>query len=60
MFNFSGAVGILVMGAVGGWAFDHFGPVSPFIIVGVLNGLVGVAALVSPARGSVKPAAGTL
>lgn len=60
MFNFSGAVGILVMGAVGGWAFDHFGPVSPFIIVGVLNGLVGVAALVSPARGAVKPAAGTL
>jgi len=45
MFNFCGAVGILVIGAVGGWAFDHFGPASPFIIVGVLNGLVGVVAL---------------
>ena len=53
MFNFCGALGILVIGAVGGWAFDHYGPASPFIIVGVLNGLVGLAALSSG-----KPAAG--
>jgi MFS family permease len=54
MFNFSGAVGILIIGAVGGWAFDRFGPASPFIIVGVLNGLVGLLALLPG-----KPAAGT-
>jgi len=48
MFNFSGAVGILIIGAIGGWAFDHYGPASPFIIVGVLNGLVAFAALTSP------------
>jgi MFS family permease len=47
MFNFSGAVGILVIGAVGGWAFDRFGPASPFLIVGVLNGLVAGMALAS-------------
>ncbi len=45
LFNFCGAVGILILGAVGGWAFDHFGPASPFIIVGVLNGLVALAAV---------------
>jgi MFS family permease len=58
MFNFSGAVGILAMGAAGGWAFDHFGPVSPFIIMGVLNGLVGIAALTSLARVSEQPTVG--
>jgi MFS family permease len=45
MFNFCGAIGILIIGAVGGWAFDHVGPAAPFLIVGVLNGIVGVAAL---------------
>ncbi len=45
LFNFSGAVGILILGALGGWAFDHFGPASPFIIVGALNGLVALAAI---------------
>ena len=44
-FNFSCAVGILIIGAVDGWAFDRFGPVTPFLIVGVLNAIVAVAAL---------------
>jgi MFS family permease len=47
MFNFCGAVGILVIGAAGGWAFDHVGPAAPFLIVGVLNGAVALAALAS-------------
>jgi MFS family permease len=50
MFNFCGAVGILIIGAVGGWAFDHVGPAAPFLIVGVLNGLVGVAAFAGQAK----------
>lgn len=45
LFNFSGAVGILVLGAVAGWAFDAVGPAAPFVLVGVLNGLVALAAL---------------
>jgi MFS family permease len=45
LFNFAGAVGILVLSALGGWAFDHWGPASPFLIVGALNGLVALAAI---------------
>lgn len=45
LFNFSGAVGILVLGAAAGWAFDAIGPAAPFVLVGILNGLVALAAL---------------
>jgi MFS family permease len=43
-FNFCGAVGILVLTALGGWLFDHVGPWAPFMIVGILNGIVGLLA----------------
>lgn len=42
LFNFSGAVGILVLTGVGGWMFDHVGPWSPFFLVGVLNGAIAL------------------
>jgi MFS family permease len=41
-FNFSGAVGILVLTLLGGWLFDRFGPWAPFFLVGVLNGTVAL------------------
>jgi MFS family permease len=44
-FNFSGAVGILVLTTLGGWLFDHVGAYAPFFVVGILNGLVALAAL---------------
>jgi MFS family permease len=44
-FNFCGAVGILILSIIGGWMFDHIGPWAPFMLVGILNGCVGVAAL---------------
>ncbi len=44
LFNFAGAVGILIIGAVGGWAFDHLGPWGPFVIVGGLNAIVALSA----------------
>jgi MFS family permease len=47
MFNFCGAVGILIIGAIGGWAFDYYGPAAPFLIVGVLNAMVALAALLT-------------
>lgn len=43
-FNFCGAVGILVLTALGGWLFDHVGPWAPFMVVGILNGVVGLLA----------------
>lgn len=49
-FNFCGAIGILVTSKLGGWLFDHVGPSSPFIMIGVLNLAVLVAAIVVRAR----------
>jgi MFS family permease len=54
MFNFCGAVGILVIGAAGGWAFDHVGPAAPFLIVGVLNAAVALAAFLSAGPAPVR------
>jgi MFS family permease len=49
-FNFCGAIGILVTSKLGGYLFDHVGPASPFIMIGVLNLLVLVASLVVRSR----------
>jgi MFS family permease len=40
LFGVSGAVGILIGTAGGGWLFATFGPSTPFVLFGVLNGLV--------------------
>ena len=45
VFNFCGAVGILILSVIGGWMFDHVGPWAPFFLVGLLNGLVGLGAV---------------
>ena len=50
-FNFCGAVGILVLTALGGWLFDHVGPWAPFMVVGILNGVVGLLAFFAHRRG---------
>jgi MFS family permease len=43
--SFCGALGILAISAVGGWLFDRVGPGSPFVLIGVANGLVLVWAV---------------
>jgi len=45
LFGVSGAVGILIGTAGGGWLFAHFGPSTPFVLFGVLNGLVFIWSL---------------
>jgi predicted MFS family arabinose efflux permease len=40
LFNFFGAVGILILTGVGGWLFDNVGPWAPFFLVGILNGVI--------------------
>ena len=40
LFGVSGAVGILIGTAGGGWLFAKFGPSTPFVLFGVLNSLV--------------------
>ncbi len=45
VFNSCGAVGILVASVIGGRLFDTVGPSAPFVLVGVFNGLVLLAAI---------------
>lgn len=44
LFNFSGALGILVLTGIGGVLFDQVGPWAPFFLVGLLNGAVALLA----------------
>ncbi len=50
MFNLSGAIGIMFSGLLGGTLFDAVAPNAPFVMIGALNLLVVVAALVVRAR----------
>lgn len=45
-FNICGAMGILLSTGVGGRLFDAVGPAAPFAMIGVLNGLIALAAIV--------------
>jgi MFS family permease len=46
VFNSSGAIGILIASVIGGRLFDSVSPAAPFILVGVFNGMVLLAAIV--------------
>jgi MFS family permease len=45
LFGVSGAVGILIATAGGGWLFATFGPSTPFVLFGVLNTCVFIWSL---------------
>ena len=45
MFTLSGAIGILFTTKFGGWVFDAWMPGAPFVVTGILNGVVMLAAL---------------
>lgn len=44
-FNVFGAIGILLATKIGGWLFDTWMPGAPFIVTGLANGVVLIAAL---------------
>ena len=46
VFNFAGAIGILFSTKIGGVIFDSIDPAAPFLMIGILNGLLFVAAIV--------------
>jgi MFS family permease len=46
MFNTSGAIGILIASWFGGMLFDQVSPAAPFVLVGILNGVVAILALI--------------
>jgi len=45
VFNSCGAIGILVASSIGGRLFDSIGPSAPFVLVGIFNGMVFLAAI---------------
>ena len=45
LFGVSGAVGILIGTAGGGWLFANIGPTAPFVLFGLLNAFVFVWSL---------------
>jgi len=55
MFNLCGAIGILITSKGGGWLFDHVGPASPFVMIGTLNLLVLIAAILVRSRSPGAP-----
>lgn len=56
-FNVAGAIGILVITLAGGHLFDRVDPRAPFVVVGVINVLLGLASLYVRLRQGAKPAA---
>lgn len=42
LFNFCGALGILMLTGIGGWLFDYVAPWAPFFLVGILNGVIAL------------------
>jgi MFS family permease len=45
LFSLFGAVGIMVVGIVGGWLFDNWRPVGPFLYMAGSNALMVLAAV---------------
>ncbi|MCP4925548.1 MAG: MFS transporter [Gammaproteobacteria bacterium] len=45
VFNSCGAIGILIASGIGGRLFDSVGPSAPFILVGIFNAIVLLAAI---------------
>jgi len=46
MFSFFGAAGVMFITSVGGRIFDAIGPAAPFVLIGSINALLFVAAIV--------------
>lgn len=62
-FNISGAIGILIIAAIGGRLFDAMSPKAPFIIVGSINALLtlySIAVRIQASKSSEASAAGSV
>lgn len=54
-FNFSGAVGILLIVLAGGPLFDHLDPRAPFVLVGIVNVVLFFASVAVRLRTGAEP-----
>jgi MFS family permease len=55
-FNVAGAIGILIITAIGGRLFDGVAPYAPFVLVGAVNVLLLVLCVAVRLNGPAKPA----
>ncbi len=46
MFNVIGAIGILISTSIGGRLFDAVAPSAPFVMIGIINSIICVAAII--------------
>ncbi len=46
MFNVVGAIGIILSSIIGGRLFDAIAPWAPFVMIGIVNGLIALAGVV--------------
>ena len=58
VYSLSGAFGIMLVALVGGWLFDHWKPVGPFLLMAGANGLMFTLAIITliVTRGQTTPA----
>ena len=54
-FNVAGAIGILLITLVGGHLFDRIDPRAPFVLVGIVNILLGIASVYVRVRYPLRP-----
>lgn len=54
-FNVAGAIGILLITLAGGHLFDRIDPRAPFVLVGIVNILLGIASVYVRVRYPVSP-----
>lgn len=47
IFSFCGAVGIMLVAVIGGWLFDHWRPVGPFLLMAGANSVMFTLALLT-------------
>ena len=55
LYNFFGQLGLLTMTLISGYLYDTFGPSSPFVVIGVLDGLLSLVTFTLCFHGSLNP-----
>ena len=54
LYNFFGQLGVLLMTLVTGYLYDTWGPASPFLIIGCLDGLLALFTIVLCCMGKIQ------
>jgi len=55
LYNFFGQLGVLIITLFSGYLYDIWGPSSPFVVIGVLDGLLSLVTFTLCCLGSLNP-----